>query len=48
MSSQLSMWPAVAVVPIGAAGQLLFSSQQWVKSGAHFSFSDKTANDTVF
>lgn len=47
-SSQPRTWPAVAVVPIGAAGQLLFCRQRWLESDTHFSHSDKSASDTVF
>ena len=38
---------AVAVLPTGAAGQLLLCSQQWLECGPHFSRRDKTAADTV-
>ena len=47
-SSRPRVWPAVAVLPIGAAGQLLFCRQQWLESDTHFSRSDKSASDTVF
>ena len=39
---------AVAVLPIGAAGQLLLCSQQWLECGPHFSRRDRTAADTVY